>query len=505
MYRFCAFRRRQAGAHFVSSSSSCSLSYPGAFERLEDRRLMSGTFRTIDGTGNNLTNPDWGSVGEQLLRRAAAAYADGVSSPAGADRPSAREVSNVVAAAVEDGTINDRNLTAFTYVWGQFLDHDLDLTGGAAVREAFNVAVPLGDPMFDPLGTGTAVIPLNRSEYDPTTGTSMANPRQQVNSITAWIDGSVVYGSDDARAAALRTFVGGRLKTSEGNLLPLNTAGLPNANDAHLFPDSELFLAGDVRANENIELTSVQVLFMREHNRVAAQLQARNPRWTDERIYQEARQIVSSEIQERRRQHVDQRQRALQLRRVGAGDVHGERGDAGRLAADDPGAAAGLEHARDDRVGDGRRVHAVGYDDDGVAPPLQFERRDGARFAGVVHRRPRPGRCARTHITQAYFREALRGDADHTVRFFKFLGRVSRPFGTNSLSDVWSPRGGRYRQVRPSVFILPTRRGCEVIENTWRSCAPAPGSRPGFLSTRLCTKRRRVASRSRQPRRGVGV
>ncbi|MFM8290796.1 MAG: peroxidase family protein, partial [Planctomycetia bacterium] len=49
--------------------------------------------RSYDGTGNNLANPEWGSTNEQLLRRSPAAYADGVSAPSGADRPSARLVS----------------------------------------------------------------------------------------------------------------------------------------------------------------------------------------------------------------------------------------------------------------------------------------------------------------------------------------------------------------------------------------------------------------------------
>jgi len=122
-------------------------------------------------------------------------------------------------------------------------------------------------------------------------------PRQQVNTITSYLDGSVVYGSDKTRAAALRSFVGGKLKVSSGNMLPLNTAGLPNANDAHVVPDTELFLAGDVRANENIELTAVQTLFVREHNYIADKIAKDNPSLSDEQIYQRARAWVTAEIQ----------------------------------------------------------------------------------------------------------------------------------------------------------------------------------------------------------------
>src|SRR5262249_42895864 len=158
-----------------------------------------------------------------------------------------------------DSPASARNLSAFDYVWGQFVDHDLDLTTTGA--DAFNVPVPSGDPQFDPNSTGTQVINLNRSNYVAGTGTT--SPRQQVNVITSYLDGSMIYGSDATRDAALRTFVGGRLKTSAGDLLPYNTAGLANANDAHIFSDDKLFLAGDVRANENSELTAMQTLFVR--------------------------------------------------------------------------------------------------------------------------------------------------------------------------------------------------------------------------------------------------
>jgi hypothetical protein len=258
--------------------------------------MLAADLRAIDGSNNNLLHPDWGSTLEQLLRTAPAEYSDGASAPAGADRLSARAISELVVAQPEDQALNERGMSAFIYVWGQFLDHDLDLTTSASPAEALPVLVPTGDPSFDPLGTGTQTIPLNRSIYDSATGTSAANPRQQINVITAFIDGSMIYGSDAERAAALRSFSGGRLKTSEGNLLPLNTMGLMNDNALGLPADS-LFVAGDVRSNENIELTAMHTLFMREHNRLADKYAALNPTWTDEQIYQQARRIVIAELQ----------------------------------------------------------------------------------------------------------------------------------------------------------------------------------------------------------------
>jgi len=246
----------------------------------------SAQFRTIDGSGNNPAHPDYGAAGTALLRSTTNGYADGLSAPGGASRPGARAVSNAVVA--QTGSIlNEVRASDWIWQWGQFLDHDFDLSGGASPAEPFDIPVPTGDPFFDPFSSGTQVIELDRSLYTVDGG----GVRQQINEITAFIDASNVYGSDAVRAAELRTFSGGRLKTSAGELLPFNTAGLPNAPSS----SSSFFLAGDVRSNEQIGLTATHTLFVREHNHWADAFSSMG--LGDESAYQFARQIVGAELQ----------------------------------------------------------------------------------------------------------------------------------------------------------------------------------------------------------------
>jgi len=249
--------------------------------------------RSIDGRGNNLAHPEWGAASTPVMRMCTAMYADGMAAPAGDDRPGARIVSNMVCAQTASRP-NSSGATDFIWQWGQFIDHDITLIDAAQPLEHFNIPVPAGDPFFDPAGTGNAVIPLDRSEYDPASGDSPGNPRQQMQLLTSFVDGSMVYGADAVRAAALRANDGtGRLKTSDGDLLPYNVPGLPNFGG----PSPELFLAGDIRANEQASLTVMHTLWVREHNAWADHFRARHPRLDGDEIYELARRWVGAEIQ----------------------------------------------------------------------------------------------------------------------------------------------------------------------------------------------------------------
>ena len=266
--------------------------------------LNSQSTRTFDGTQNNLEHPEWGAAGAQLLRVTSNGYADGIAEPGGQDRPNPRHISNVLFDQ-QESIADELGMSDYTWVFGQFVDHDLDLVEDDFGEPAF-IPVPPGDAYFDPNGTGTAFIPMFRSHYDASTGTSPDNTRQHINEITSWLDASMVYGSDKERADWLRTFSDGKLKVSEGNLLPFNTISgeLTDEIDpeapfmADNVPANEkLFVAGDVRANEQPLLTALHTLFVREHNRLCDELKREHPNWTDEELFQHARRINIGLIQ----------------------------------------------------------------------------------------------------------------------------------------------------------------------------------------------------------------
>jgi peroxidase len=285
-------------------------------EELEARCLLSVSgFRPIDEVGNKIANPKWGVAATDLLRLTPAeysAYVKGVDSPSLPQDPSPRLISDIVnnqadpAAPFDDiATVNQQSLSDFAYTFGQFMDHDMGLTldNGPSMP----IPVPKGDPIGGPNDTPLA---FQRSNVDPKTGSGPNNPAQQINSVTSFLDLSQVYGSDLATDDALRTFIGGQMKTSLGGLPPLDNstyftvtqlatinASVGGMQDGGPLPESDMFVTGDTRGNENVELTALQTLFLDNHNRIAAELQAQHPNWSDEQLFQEARKINIAQYQ----------------------------------------------------------------------------------------------------------------------------------------------------------------------------------------------------------------
>lgn len=120
--------------------------------------------------------------------------------------------------------------------------------------------------------------------------------------VTSFIDGSVIYGPDDDTANSLREGQGGLLRMfvtpDNRTLLPLSMNPNDGCNrNAENARGRYCFASGDGRANENLHLTTMHLLWSRQHNKVAKELAMMNPMWNDETIFQEARRIIGAQLQ----------------------------------------------------------------------------------------------------------------------------------------------------------------------------------------------------------------
>ena len=243
--------------------------------------------RTIEGKYNNIKKASWGKAGCPLARFAKPSYENKKGKVDTSSLPSPRLISNEIFSQKES-ILNDRNLSDMVWQWGQFLDHDIDLSP-ENLDEPMPIAIPAGDEIFDPGSAGDAVFNFFRTVSRIGKKTKS---RTQMNMITSYIDASNVYGSDEARAKILRQLNNkGLMKVSSGNRLPYNLFGLDNAggND-----NRDLYLAGDVRANEQIGLVTMHTLFLREHNRKAKEIAAADPNLSDQEIYQRTKDYVGA-------------------------------------------------------------------------------------------------------------------------------------------------------------------------------------------------------------------
>jgi hypothetical protein len=261
--------------------------------------------RSLDGSGNNVRNPTWGQTFTQYLRVTDPNYADGVSQPVSG--PSARYISNRIFNDEGQNLFSENGVTQWGWTWGQFLDHTFGLRDETPAE---NLPIPFDkhDPLEE-FQNDVGSIDFARTPAAPGTGTSKHDPRQQVNTVSSYIDAFSVYGGTNARLEWLRTGpVDGNLANNGATLMLTPDGYLPRADargNAATAPPMDLMgalmgtpsravVAGDVRANENIALTAVHTLFAREHNRIVGLLPSS---LSNEQKFQIARRVVGAEEQ----------------------------------------------------------------------------------------------------------------------------------------------------------------------------------------------------------------
>jgi hypothetical protein len=263
--------------------------------------------QSLDGSGNNQANPDRGLAGNDYSRVADTRYADGIGEMV--DGPDPRVITNRIINDTHQNLFSERNVTQWGFAWGQFLDHTFGLRLGRAEDDPDGEQAPIPFDPADPIEefeNDLGEIGFERSAISP--GSGVDTPREQVNTVSSYIDTFAVYSGSEERLEWLREGpVDGDLSNNSATLL-LPDGFLPRADsrgDPGSAPEMEIggrleldptraAVAGDIRANENQALTATQTLFAREHNRVVSLLP---DTLTEEEKFQVARRVVIAEQQ----------------------------------------------------------------------------------------------------------------------------------------------------------------------------------------------------------------
>ncbi|XP_071352391.1 dual oxidase 1 isoform X2 [Trachinotus anak] len=257
----------------------------------------------FDGWYNSLGYPRRGAAGSHLVRIVPAHYWDGVYQPVQEPLlPNPRRLSRLLAPG-PSGLPSTRNQTVLSLFFGYHVTFEiLDSRTPGCPPEFMNIPVPKGDPVFDPAATGEVLLPFQRGPWDKESGQSPSNPRTQVNLVTAWIDGSSIYGPSTSWSDSLRSFSGGLLTSGSEWNMPRQGGGhnlMWSAADPSTGEHGPqgLYELGNAWANENMFTAAEGIIWFRYHNYVASKLHEEHPEWSDEKLFQNARKNVVATFQ----------------------------------------------------------------------------------------------------------------------------------------------------------------------------------------------------------------
>jgi hypothetical protein len=226
------------------------------------------TFRTVDGSFNDLGDPGMGAAGARFGRNVPLKYAYPEPEPALLE-PSPRIISRRLMTRERFLPVKSLNLLAAA--WIQFQAHDWFNHGRDQAGN--NLILELEDD--DPWHEHPMRIPKTRP--DPTRTPDEADlPPTFTNEVSHWWDSSAIYGCDEATASCVRSRIDGKLALQNGRL-PLD-------------PETGISITG---FNDNwwVGLGLLHTLFTLEHNAICDRLRREYPQWNDDQLYGKARLI----------------------------------------------------------------------------------------------------------------------------------------------------------------------------------------------------------------------
>uniref|UniRef100_A0A8C5P907 NAD(P)H oxidase (H2O2-forming) n=1 Tax=Leptobrachium leishanense TaxID=445787 RepID=A0A8C5P907_9ANUR len=235
----------------------------------------------------------------ELQRLLPAVYSDGVYQPMKEpELPNPRKISNV-AMKGDSGLSSVNNRTVMAVFFGYHVISEVISTDNfGCPAEFLNIEVPIGDRTFDPNSTGGVILPFQRSQWCKHSGKSPNNPRSQVNTASSWIDGSSIYGTSHSWSDVLRSFSTGKLASGPDALFPKESNDVllmwkaPDPSTGSVEPMVYTVSFGNNRANENLFLQAVSIVWFRYHNYLAEELAKKYPSWKDEDLFYHARKWV---------------------------------------------------------------------------------------------------------------------------------------------------------------------------------------------------------------------
>lgn len=229
-----------------------------------DRHLRT---RTLDGSYNDLAVPAMGTIGARFGRNVPIDRTHPEPLPDLLE-PNPRLVSRELLTRTEFQPATIVNVLAGA--WLQFEVHDWFSHGKNVEEEPFELELAEDDDWPE------RPMRIQRTRPDAS-HTGDGSPPTYVTADSHWWDGSQIYGSDAAFAAALRAKEGGKLRLDPDGQLPRDLESLVD-------------LTG-VAGNFWLGLALLHTLFTREHNAICERLAEEYPDWSDDELYDRARLI----------------------------------------------------------------------------------------------------------------------------------------------------------------------------------------------------------------------